>query len=106
LGIATILVSAGNFVAHTILFNVKGKSRYNPGMVTADLLFLPISVYFFVLVIHGRLATPLDWVLGILLGVALNYLGILKMIDLLKDGNTRHIFPKRFMPPEVHKNGN
>ncbi len=41
LGIATILVSAGNFTAHTFLFNIKGKTRYNPGMLTADLLLLP-----------------------------------------------------------------
>ena len=51
LGMATILVSAGNFVAHTFLFNIKGKTFYNPGMLTADLLFLPIAVYFFMLVV-------------------------------------------------------
>ena len=106
LGIATILVSAGNFIAHTFLFNIKGKSIYNPGMGTADLLFLPIVVYFFVLVIHGGLATPLDWGLGVVLGVALNYHGILKMIDLLKDKNTRYIFSQRFLPPVPSKKGN
>ena len=101
LGIATMLVSAGNFVAHTFLFNIKGKSRYNPGMATADILFLPIVVCFFFLVIQGNLATPLDWGLGIALGIALNYLGILKMIDLLKNKNTRYIFPKRFLLPQA-----
>jgi hypothetical protein len=106
LGIATILVSAGNFIAHTLLFNVKRKSRYNPGMLTADLLFLPIAVYFFFLVIHGQLAVPLDWGLGIILGIVLNYLGILKMIDLLKNKNTRYIFPQRFLLPGKNKNGN
>src|SRR5262245_3552537 len=29
LGIAVMLVSAGNVVAHTFLFNIKGKSLYN-----------------------------------------------------------------------------
>lgn len=33
LGIATILVSVGNVVAHTFLFNLKGKTIYNPGIV-------------------------------------------------------------------------
>ena len=103
LGVATILVSAGNFVAHTFLFNIKGKSWYNPGMLTAGLLFLPISVYFFVLSIRGSLAAPLDWSLGVVLGVALNYLGILKMIDLLKDKDTRFVFPRRFTLPETNK---
>lgn len=99
LGIATILVSAGNFIAHTFLFNIKGKTRYNPGMLSADLLFLPIFVFFFILVIQNNLATPLDWGLGIVLGIALNFLGILKLIDLLKDPNTRYIFPKRSLRP-------
>ena len=104
LGMAAILVSAGNFIAHTLLFNFKGKSRYNPGMLTADILFLPIVVFFFVLVIQGNLARPLDWVLGFALGIALNYLGILKMIDLLKNEKTKFIFPKRFLLPARRKN--
>ena len=104
LGIATILISAGNFIAHTFLFNLKGKTCYNPGMLTADLLFLPIAVIFFVLVIGSGLATPLDWAIGIPLGMALNYLGILKLIDLLKDKNTPYIFPTRFMRPETRQN--
>jgi hypothetical protein len=105
LGIAAILVSAGNFVAHTFLFNIKGRTRYNPGMAVAILLFLPLTVAFFVLVIQQRSASALDWVLGLLLGVALNYIGILKMIDLYKDKNTRFIFPRRFSLPEPNKKG-
>jgi hypothetical protein len=105
LGTATILVSAGNFVAHTFLFNIKGKTFYNPGMLTADLLFLPIVIYFFAFVIQNNLATPLDWVLGIILGIVLNVIGILKMIDWMKDKNTRHIFPARFLVPERNHKG-
>jgi len=65
-------------------------------MVTSILLFLPIAGIFLLLVIHGQLATPLDWGAGIVLGIALNYLGIIKLIDLLKNKATRYIFPKRF----------
>ncbi len=99
LGIATILVSVGNFVAHTFMFNLKGKTLYNPGVLTADLLFLPIAIYFFKLIIQTGITTPLDWVLGIILGVALNYLGILKLIDWLKDEHTSYIFPQRSLLP-------
>lgn len=101
LGIATILVSLGNFVAHTFLFNLKGKSFYNPGMLTADILFLPIVVYFFIFIIQGSLATPFDWILGIGLGIALNYIGILKLIEWLKDEDTPYVFPQRFLPPQA-----
>jgi hypothetical protein len=95
LGIAATLVSAGNFIAHTFLFNFRGKTKYSPGMLTAILLFLPISVYFFSFIIRNRLAVPVDWIVGIVLGVFLNYVGILKLIDWLKDRNTGYIFPAR-----------
>jgi hypothetical protein len=97
LAIATMLVSAGNLVAHTVLFNLKGKTLYNPGMLTALLLFLPIVVSFCSLIIQGQLAGALDWVLGLVLGAALNYVGILKLIDWLKDEHTTYIFPQRFL---------
>lgn len=100
LGIATILVSVGNFVGHTFLFNIKGKTVYNPGMVTAVILFVPISLYFFYVVIQQGFVTPIDWILGIILGIALNYIGILKLIDWLEDENTRYIFPKRCLIPD------
>ena len=99
LGIATILVSVGNFIAHTFLFNIKGKTIYNPGMFTAIIIFLPIAAYFGYLVIQGNLATPVDWIVGIFLGIVLNVIGILKLIDWLKDENTKYIFPKRFLLP-------
>ena len=38
LAIATILVSVGNIFAHTIIFNIKGRTLYNPGLITAWLL--------------------------------------------------------------------
>ena len=99
LGIGTMLISLGNFVAHTFLFNIRGKTRYNPGMFTAVFLFLPIAATFGYLVIKGNLATPIDWIVGVILGVALNFIGILKVIDWLKDRNTKYVFPKRSLLP-------
>jgi Protein of unknown function with HXXEE motif len=100
LGIATILVSVGNFIAHTFLFNIKGKTSYNPGMLTAIVLFLPLSAYFFSWVIQNHAASTFDWVIGILLGIALNVVGILKMIDWMKDENTPYVFPARCLIPQ------
>lgn len=105
LGIATMLVSLGNLVAHTILFNVKGKTFYNPGMLSSIIFLLPISAYFFYFIIGNRFVTLIDWVLGIVLGFLLNYIGILKMIDWLKDENTTYIFPQRNLIPERTDNG-
>ena len=99
LAIATILVSVGNFVAHTFVFNLKGRSLYNPGMCTAIVLFVPIAAYFGYLLVKGNLATPTDWTVGVALGLALNFVGILKLIDWLKDENTRYIWPQRSLLP-------
>ena len=86
-------------MAHTVLFNVRGKTFYNPGMATAIVLFLPLILWFFVMVNQGVMASPIDWVLGLVLGAVLNYVGILKLIDWLKDEQTPYIFPKRFLIP-------
>ncbi len=95
LGIATMLVSAGNIIAHTALFNIKGKTFYNPGMLTSLFLFLPLAVLFFSFIIRNDLVSPAGWIAGILLGAALNYIGIIKLIDWMKDEETEYIFPER-----------
>jgi len=100
LGIATMLISVSNFVVHTFVFNIKGKTLYNPGMLTAIILFLPIAVYFGYLILQGHEATFIDWLVGIILGIALNFIGILKMIDWLKDENTKYIFPAKSLMPD------
>ena len=99
LGVAAVLVSVGNVIAHSLLFNTKGKTIYNPGMVTALVLFLPVSAYFFYWTLVNNLVSLPDWVIGIALGAALNYIGILKLIDWLKDESTPYIFPVRFLIP-------
>jgi len=99
LGIACILVSCGNIVAHVFLFNIKGKTFYNPGMATALLLFLPIAVFFFYNVIAGSIAGPADWIAGILLGIALNVIGIVKLIGWMADRRTKFVFAPRLMGP-------
>jgi hypothetical protein len=103
LGIATILVSVGNFIAHTFLFNIKGRTVYNPGMLTAIVFFLPLSVYFFSWVVHNHAASMLDWTFGFVLGIALNYIGIIKIIDWMKDPNTPYVFPARCLVPGQQK---
>ncbi|HLI06338.1 MAG TPA: HXXEE domain-containing protein [Ktedonobacteraceae bacterium] len=103
LGIATILVSVGNVIAHTFLFNVKGKTVYNPDMLTAIVFFLPLSVYFCSWLIQHHVASTLDWTFGFVLGIVLNYIGIIKMVDWMKDANTPYVFPARCLIPGQRK---
>lgn len=92
LAIASILVSAGNFVAHTFLFNIKGKSFYNPGMFTAIILFLPITIYFFIFLTQEDLLQVSTLVLGLILGIIINYFGILRLIPILAKKNNFYTF--------------
>ena len=95
LGLATILVSAGNVIAHTILFNIKGRTIYNAGMLTALMFFVPCIYYFFHVVYHDHLITVTDYLIGVPLGVVLNVVGVLKMIDWLKNKDSPYLFEPR-----------
>ena len=95
LGIASILISVGNILAHTFLFNLKGKTLYNAGLVTCWLFFAPVVYFFFFIVITNNLATWSDYLIGITLGLFLNIVGVFGTIRLMADKNTAYIFPER-----------
>jgi hypothetical protein len=52
------------------------------------------------MVVGEQLATPLDWAIGVALGIVLNYFGIYKMILWMADRSTPYVFPKRFLSPD------
>lgn len=95
LGMATILVSLGNTVAHTTVFNIKGKTIYNAGLATSWLFFVPCIFFFFTTIHHENMVTLTDYAIGIPLGILLNVGGILKPIEWLADKNTPYIFEQR-----------
>lgn len=100
LGIATMMVSLGNTVVHTTLFNIKGKTLYNAGLATCWLLFVPCMYFFAVFLYHQHLVTLTDYLIGIPLGIILNVVGILKLIDWMADRNTPYIFEQRHLLPK------
>jgi hypothetical protein len=103
LGIATILVTLGNIIAHAIVFNLKGKTIYNAGLVTSWLLFMP-CVYFFVSIVNNsNLASKTDYYIGVPLGITLNVVGILKLIDWMADKKTTYIFSEKNLLPQDRK---
>ncbi len=95
LGLATILISFGNIVAHTFVFNIKGKTIYNAGLATTWIFFAPCVYFFFAIVYYEHLATTTDYLVGILLGIILNVIGVLKVIDWMANRNTIYIFEER-----------
>lgn len=99
LAIGVTLISVGNFFAHTFIFNIKAKKFYNPGLITAILLFLPGAGYFFYILTKYNLASAQDFIIGGILGFIFNYFGVIKIIEWMKDENTKYIFPVRCLPP-------
>ncbi len=97
LGISTIIISLGNTIAHTTLFNIKGKTLYNAGLLTSWLLFVPCSYFFFTIINQEHLATVTDYMIGIPVGIIINILGILKLIDWMADKNTTYIFDDKHL---------
>jgi FtsH-binding integral membrane protein len=92
LAIASMLVSFGNVIAHVFLFNIKGRTFYNPGMFTALVLFLPITIYFFSFMAKHNLIHSVSFTTGLVLGVLINYFGVLRLITFLADKNTAYVF--------------
>jgi hypothetical protein len=89
------MVSIGNIIAHTIIFNRKGHLFYNAGMLTSWLFFAP-CVYFYFTIIHTEhLVTATDYMLGIPLGIIINVVGVLKLIDRMADEHTPYTFDER-----------
>jgi len=99
LAIATILVSVGNVIAHTIVFNIKGCTLYNPGLFTCWVAFAPVIWFFFALTIDQGLASTTDWIVGVAVGLILNYVGIFKMIAWMADPKSPYVFEQRSLCP-------
>lgn len=85
LGMATICVSLGNIIAHTFVFNLKGKTIYNAGLATSWLFFAPCAFFFFKIIQNDNLASPTDYLIGIPLGIIINIVGVVKLINWLAD---------------------
>jgi len=99
LGMATILVSLGNIIAHTFVFNIKGKTFYNAGLVTSWLFFAPCVFFFFTIIHKEALVTATDYFIGIPLGIIINIAGVLKPITWLADRNTPYRFKNSQLLP-------
>ena len=69
-------------------------------MVTALLFFLPLLVWFVHTLNVHQLASPFDWTIGTALGIALNVIGVIKLIDWMADRNTTYVFEQRQLRPD------
>jgi len=99
LGMATMLVSLGNIIAHTFIFNIKGKMICNAGLATSWLCFAPCVFFFFKIIHQESLVSVTDYLIGVPLGIGINIFGVFKLILWLADRNTRFTFSTRQLLP-------
>lgn len=104
LGMSAMLVSLGNIVAHTFLFNLKGRTLYNAGLATCWLFFAPCVFIFFHIIHTDQLATMADYWAGIPLGILINVFGVFKPIGWLADRDTTFIFRDGQLLPTDRRN--
>jgi hypothetical protein len=68
--------------------------------VPSWLLFVPCTI-FFILIVHGyHLATLADCCIGFVLGLALNVIGVLQLIDWMADKDSKYVFSQGNLLPE------
>lgn len=80
-GVTFAVVQAGQ---HSIAFNKQAGTKYNPGMITALFIFLPIGIYYYYMVFSNGWATVLDFVLGFIFDMGLAFIvfkqGVYKLL--------------------------
>lgn len=101
LGMACILVSGGNVLAH-IGFSIKTRKPYNPGLLTSIVLFAPVVILYFVYMDPVLSYGDRSFWNGILLGVIANAM-IPFLVLILASENSPFEFGARHEVPQFRK---
>ena len=64
MGFGIVLFGVGQFIVHAIVFNIKLRYFYNPGMVTVLFLYLPLNAWYLVEVYSHRTVPLWYWAAG------------------------------------------
>jgi len=98
LAFGRILVSLGNCILHLIVLPIRGRMLYNPGMATSLLMFLPVIIWF--VIEAWPLMSTADKVLGLILGLLLNVVGVIGLIRVMENP-TAPQFEARQVEPAI-----
>jgi hypothetical protein len=94
LAIICIMVNVGNILAHVVIFNIRARTFYNPGMGTSLVLFLPVSILFFWYVVTNNLADTTTILLWVPIGFVVAIILTLGAVEVLKNPHTSFRFSK------------
>ena len=65
LTLAAMMFLFAEFLMHVVLFNVKQKTIYNPGLITALFGLTPLGVYYFANVYEGSMYAWYDFIIAV-----------------------------------------
>lgn len=97
LGLAPVLLGFAQGLAHGIVFPLRAKQAYSPGILSAILLHLPIGIAY----IRTVQPTGTDWLIGLGLLPILAVGAVLVPIRLFQDKDTIYRFAERQLGPYV-----
>ncbi len=92
LGLAQVLFGMFQIIVHGIVFNVKMRSWYNPGLATVVFLHFPIGIYYIWYVATNGLATTGDYVGGVVATIVAALLLVAMPLKFLADKESKHPF--------------
>ena len=94
LGLMLMYFSMTQIIIHGIIFNIKMKRLYNPGVATMLFILIPVGIYYIWYVAsHFSLAWWYYVAAGVLL-LPVSFCSLMLPIKLLADKDSKHVWPK------------
>lgn len=92
LGLSTMLFNLFQVAGHVFEMNIKGKTWYNPGMVTSIVLFLPVSIAY--IVKTSMLTSAVTWAGAAGFLVVMLIISVISPVQLMKKKDSPHHIPQ------------
>ena len=92
LGLGTMLFNLFQVLGHCFEMNIKGKTWYNPGMVTSIILFLPISIAYIVQV--AKSVTAVTWVVAVAALIVMLSVSVILPVQAMKKEDSPYVIPE------------
>lgn len=89
---AMIFGVVGQVLTHGIFVNIKNRSFYNPGLLTALFLFVPVAIYYFYYVYSNHLIKNSDYVYAVLYFLFLQAAAFSPIRLVRQDRNSPYVF--------------
>ena len=97
LGLAQMLFGMLQLIVHGIVFNIRLKSLYNPGLASVVFLHWPIGIYYIWYVTTNHLASTGDFVIGFIVTIIAAIVTIALPLRLMASKESKYPFSETAM---------